>query len=85
MATKQVRVCDRCEESGAVTVIVLVDGMPRKEDLCPQCREPIVRLWEQMPRPTPRNTTRRLTKSTMEDVQRAVRARRTPRKPSAPR
>jgi hypothetical protein len=81
MATRQVRVCDRCDEPGAVTVIVLVDGMPRKEDLCPACREPIASLWERMPRPTPRNTTRRLQVVPMETVKRAARATRASRKP----
>jgi hypothetical protein len=81
MATRQVRVCDRCDEPGAVTVIVLVDGMPRKEDLCPNCREPILKLWERMPRPTPRNTSRRLQVVPMETVKRAARATRASRKP----
>jgi hypothetical protein len=60
VATMQVRVCDRDENPGAVTVIILIDGVPRREDLCPDCREPIERAWEQMPRPTPRKSTRRL-------------------------
>jgi hypothetical protein len=85
MATKQVQVCDRDGKPEAVTVLVLIDGCPRREDLCPECREPVEALWERMPRPTPRNTTRRLQVTTMEAVERARKATRASRKPSAPR
>lgn len=81
MATKQVRVCDRDDNPGAVTVMVLIDGVPRREDLCPDCREPIEQAWEQMPRPTPRKSTRRLEVVSMDDVLKAAKATRASRRP----
>lgn len=80
MATKQVRICDRCGAPEAVTIVILLDGMPRKADLCPDCRDPIEDQWERMPRPTPRNTSRRLQVVSMETVQRARNATRGTRK-----
>jgi hypothetical protein len=83
MAKKQIRVCDRDGKPEAVTVLVLIDGCPRREDLCPECREPVEALWERMPRPAPRKSTRRLSVVSMDAVQEAARAARAARKPQA--
>jgi hypothetical protein len=81
MVTRRVLFCDRDGKPDAVTVLVLIDGCPRREDLCPECRKPMADLWERMPRPMPRNTTRRLQVVPMETVKRAARATRASRKP----